>query len=162
MTTHTDPPPPAPIPTSDADFLLAFLKDRDALCPLCKYNLRNAVSPRCPECGREIKLSVGMAEPYILPWALTTIFVAMAASVGIIYLSICIRFGVPPFKGARLRDMPAVLALGYGVIAIPVLILLITMRRRFLRHRHGTQRVLAAIAFLLDALLTIAVLMSLD
>src|SRR5262245_60898704 len=25
--------------------------DRDVLCPLCEYNLRGLVEPRCPECG---------------------------------------------------------------------------------------------------------------
>jgi hypothetical protein len=27
--------------------------DRDVLCPLCEYNLRGLVEPRCPECGHQ-------------------------------------------------------------------------------------------------------------
>jgi len=27
--------------------------DRDVLCPLCEYNLRGLIEPRCPECGHQ-------------------------------------------------------------------------------------------------------------
>jgi hypothetical protein len=46
-------------------FLLEYLRTHDAFCPLCKYNLRNLTQARCPECGREIRLTVGLTEPHL-------------------------------------------------------------------------------------------------
>ena len=46
----------------DSDFLRQFLAGRDVPCPMCKYNLRDLVGNRCPECGRSITLAVKAAE----------------------------------------------------------------------------------------------------
>jgi hypothetical protein len=35
-------------------WLRTYLSRRDAKCVACGYSLRNAVAPRCPECGRTI------------------------------------------------------------------------------------------------------------
>ena len=43
--------------------LLAFLRDRDIACPSCGYNVRNNTVGRCPECGEELTLQLGLAEP---------------------------------------------------------------------------------------------------
>ncbi|MEL6330410.1 MAG: hypothetical protein AAFR38_12190 [Planctomycetota bacterium] len=34
-----------------------YLRDRDARCPGCGYNLRGLEEPRCPECGVELRLN---------------------------------------------------------------------------------------------------------
>src|SRR5438093_13337491 len=52
----------------DEQALLEFLRDRDVQCPLCRYNLRALTSARCPECGRELRLSVGLLEPRQGAW----------------------------------------------------------------------------------------------
>jgi hypothetical protein len=46
-----------------AEFLQAFLTQRDVACPGCGYNLRDLQGQRCPECGNELKLSIGLVEP---------------------------------------------------------------------------------------------------
>ena len=46
-----------------AEFLRAFLAQRDVACPGCAYNLRDLQGQRCPECGNELTLAVGLAEP---------------------------------------------------------------------------------------------------
>jgi len=43
----------------ETEFLLRFLQGRDHACPKCDYNLRNLTRPVCPECGEELKLTVG-------------------------------------------------------------------------------------------------------
>ncbi|HEY7091435.1 MAG TPA: hypothetical protein VH518_25280 [Tepidisphaeraceae bacterium] len=40
------------LPTSPPDWSLVKC---DILCPLCDYNLRGLVEPRCPECGHQFK-----------------------------------------------------------------------------------------------------------
>src|SRR4051812_47683066 len=46
-----------------AEFLQAFLAQRDVACPGCAYNLRDLQGQRCPECGNELTLAIGLAEP---------------------------------------------------------------------------------------------------
>jgi len=53
------------IPAPDDIVLIDWLKDRDAACPLCAYNIRGLTTPRCPECGQVLRLSVTLAEPYL-------------------------------------------------------------------------------------------------
>src|SRR4051812_2658518 len=65
---------------AETAYLLNYLATHDAACPLCKYNLRGLTVPRCPECGREIRLAVGMKEPYLR--ALVTTLVALCISAG--------------------------------------------------------------------------------
>ena len=43
--------------------LQAFLAGRDVSCPACGYNLRDLPAAHCPECGEELVLQVGVAEP---------------------------------------------------------------------------------------------------
>jgi hypothetical protein len=57
-----------PTPTSSdanrpAELLRMFLANRDAPCPACGYNLRDLGGTRCPECGDELVLRVGVVEP---------------------------------------------------------------------------------------------------
>lgn len=39
--------------------LLEFLRDNNAACPVCGYNLRALTRPRCPECRQDLALTVG-------------------------------------------------------------------------------------------------------
>jgi len=66
---------------SDDALLLDYLRDRDATCPVCQYNVRALTVPRCPECGRGLKLTVGTLEPYLTPWII--LLIATFASTGI-------------------------------------------------------------------------------
>jgi predicted RNA-binding Zn-ribbon protein involved in translation (DUF1610 family) len=52
-----------PFAMQDQEFLAQFLKDRDAFCPACKYNLRNLTVSTCPECGESLVLSIACIEP---------------------------------------------------------------------------------------------------
>ena len=64
--------------TMDADsrdatsILLEFLRERDVLCPVCGYNLRNLTRPQCPECRKDLVLAVGLKKPRF-GWFLVTI-----------------------------------------------------------------------------------------
>jgi len=41
--------------------LVTCLLEHDAPCPACGYNLRGLSSPSCPECRRELALTIGIA-----------------------------------------------------------------------------------------------------
>jgi hypothetical protein len=49
--------------STGVDHLRMFLSARDVACPGCRYNLRDLSASRCPECGDELVLRVGLAEP---------------------------------------------------------------------------------------------------
>src|SRR5690348_5014609 len=57
---------PQAVPTTAAstraqEMLLEFIREHDAACPVCGYNLKTLTRPICPECGQELVLAVGAA-----------------------------------------------------------------------------------------------------
>ena len=76
---------PAPPAADESAELVRFLADRDVPCPLCGYNLRGLTMPRCPECGRELRLSIGLTEPYLRAW------VVLAAAVLVLGFVVAFR-----------------------------------------------------------------------
>ena len=71
-------------PTTDApahaSLLQDFLSQRDIPCPGCRYNLRGLTTAQCPECGENLRLTVGLEYPKQA--ALITGLVGLAASAG--------------------------------------------------------------------------------
>lgn len=84
---------------SDRDAILAFVRDRDLDCRLCGYNLRNLSEPRCPECGNELQLQVGLAHLFISASVATFAACAPAAGLGVLCLVITLREGPPGLSG---------------------------------------------------------------
>lgn len=57
-------PPPADVPVPpDDDLLRQFLAHTDALCPVCRYNLRGLTRGICPECGYHLTLTIAADRP---------------------------------------------------------------------------------------------------
>ncbi len=88
--------------------LLDFLREHDANCPVCGYNLRALTRPICPECNQELVLTVGVRR-----LGLGLLFVALAPGFfsGIAACFLCIPTVaiffedgafIPPFVGAVL------------------------------------------------------------
>lgn len=44
--------------STDLEALRDYLRDRDAACPGCGYNLRGLDADSCPECGRRLRLGL--------------------------------------------------------------------------------------------------------
>ena len=61
-----------PMTNRAQDMLLDFLREHDAACPVCGYNLRALTRPICPECGNELVLTVGAAR-LRLGWLLAAV-----------------------------------------------------------------------------------------
>ncbi|MFM9995766.1 MAG: hypothetical protein ACKVU4_08200 [Phycisphaerales bacterium] len=69
----SEPVQAAATPPSRADqMLLDFVREHDAACPVCGYNVRALTRPICPECATELVLAVGAAR-LRLEWLLATV-----------------------------------------------------------------------------------------
>lgn len=54
-------------------FLAQFLRDSHAVCPVCRYSLRDCQSDKCPECGAALMLGV-LAQSPSRPWWFAAVF----------------------------------------------------------------------------------------
>jgi hypothetical protein len=112
---------------SETDALVEYLRARDVTCPLCGYNLRGLEQPRCPECGRELVLSVGLTEPFLKAWITLAVALFLPAGIGLL-------FGVMvAFKGFP-GDEPRIAAIILFFMAhVPLAGAAVWWRRPFLK-----------------------------
>jgi hypothetical protein len=129
--------------TADETALLEFLRDRDVACPLCRYNLRALTSPRCPECGRELRLTIGLVEPRMGPWLTGQIALAAAAGIGVMIVIVTAFNGWPD---GNPRQGLLNLAFSMHIAMIPVATAWVVWRRRYMRMPRGAQWAGAAAA----------------
>ena len=128
--------------TTDAALLEAFLLERDVACPLCRYNLRGLQTSRCPECGRELRLSVGLAEPRMAAWVVAAAASLLPAGVGMLLVFAIIANGWDDIVPDELLLLLSMFAfIGF----IPVAAAIVLLRRRFMRLRQSTQWTLAGV-----------------
>lgn len=140
MTAPTQPP------TRMQELLLEFLRDHDAPCPVCGYNVRALTKPICPECKQELVLTVG-ATRLGIGW----LFAAVAPG---FFSGIAALFVLIPIVGQTVwgngRPEPLILGLDLfgwcsGVFAI---ILAFRFRVRFLALPRKRQRSIALLIWL--------------
>jgi len=128
----------------DEAFLIIWLADRDAACPLCSYNIRGLTTPRCPECGQALRLSVALAEPYLKAWIAVIVGLLPPAGIGAIFIIALLRAGFP--RG-DIEFGPAV-AILYVIGCIPLSALALFQRRRFLRLQRRSQQWIATVVWI--------------
>jgi hypothetical protein len=121
-----------PGPPADEAMLIDWLRDRDAACPLCGYNLRALQVPRCPECGQALRLSVALAEQYLKAWITLLVFSCLGASVGFLMWIGVLTSGLPP--GTIPRVGVCVL-----LVSTPLPPIVLFIRRRFLKLSQAVQ-----------------------
>ena len=128
-------------PPADADtLLLEFLRDRDAECPLCGYNLRNLPAATCPECREPLSLSVGLRKPrfgWILVTMIPGFFSGICAALMLIPLGRTLFWANPP------APWPVWATDAFGWLSGLVAIVLVKYRYAFLRQPQAAQRVWA-------------------
>ncbi len=131
--------------------LLELLHDNDVPCPVCRYNLRGITSERCPECGIQIRLTIGAAEPYPTAWVALAMISSISAGVGLLCLSLMLGFGWPGVHASLLAWTSL-----YFICSIAFPLLVLATRRPFIRLRHPMQKILlVAAAGILIATLTL-------
>jgi hypothetical protein len=127
-------------PGDDQKLIREFLRDRSVACPLCGYDLRDCPADTCPECGKRLRLSLVATDLSVQAWATLTASISLGAGMGVVFISLLVRFGLGPGAG-----WSEYLPIAFGIGSIPLALLLLAGRKRFLRLRHRTQRVVSIV-----------------
>ena len=127
----------------DRQALIEFLRERDMACPLCHYNLRGLMSPRCPECGRDLELRIGLSEPRQGAWLTAPIALTAMAGIGLMIAIVVCFQGWPT---GNLRQGLLNVAFVMHLLMVPVAALLLIFRRRCMRLPMRVQWAGAALA----------------
>lgn len=129
------------------DMLLEFLRDNDAACPVCGYNLRALTRPICPECRQDLALTVG-AKRIQLGWLIIALAPGLFSGIAACFAAIpttAIYFEsgeiVWPFVGAVLFGWLS----GLGTIILA----LKCPRMRFIAQSRARQRWIAIAIWLI-------------
>jgi hypothetical protein len=138
----------------NGDLLLQkYLRDNDAACPVCGYNRRGLMSRRCPEGGRDLRLTIGLVEPHLREWIAATVAMCANAGIGLFFTLIVAQNGFPPGSGFALLRF---LIVAY-ILTIPLAVVLVRSRRTFQRQSRDWQ--LRAAGFVIAATIAIFVLL---
>ena len=116
---------------------MEFLRDHDAACPLCGYNLRTLGRPVCPECGQELVLTVGAARVR-LGWLMAAVAPGFFSGIAAVFLLVPIV--VPPVFGNGRISLMLIGTDLFGWCSGLFAIILAAKRHRFLASPRSAQR----------------------
>lgn len=119
--------------------LLKFLREHDADCPLCGYNLRGLTEPRCPECRHELVLGVGVRKVHVV-WLTITLAPCFFSGIAAVLLLMPIVWegGAPPV--ILVTD-------AFGFVSGAGAVVLVIHRRRFMGLKLARQMLWAGIVW---------------
>jgi hypothetical protein len=132
-------------PARSDEMLLAFVREHDAFCPVCKYNLRGLTVARCPECGRALQLTVGAVEPFLAAWITGAIGAFGSSGIAVLLVT----FGL--WRSPHFLRWGQYVAFYSFVSSIPIALGLLVFRRRFLRLSRLAQWLTSSLVVLLTA-----------
>jgi len=140
-----------------SDPRLSFLADNDTPCPICRYNLRGLLTPRCPECAAPLHLAVASPNLHLGPFVLTIVSFSLAAGFDLVVATMVgIMTSIHATMAASATWIgPAILAsvLGTaGLTCIGLVILLVKKRHRWNRLPLRHQWAAAVATFLIVGL----------
>lgn len=126
--------PNSPSPAA-TELLLQFLRDHDAECPVCGYNLRALTQPICPECGQPLALTVGVTRLH-LGWLFVAIapgfFSGISAALVLVMIGLHLFFIGSTWTIIVLMDL-------FGWLSLAFAIALARHRARFLSMPTSSQ-----------------------
>jgi hypothetical protein len=125
--------------TRAQEMLLDFLRDHDAACPVCGYNLRALTRPICPECGHALMLTVG-ATRLRIGWLLAAVAPGFFSGIAALFV-LFPTFG--QFNGDRRLSrlvMAMILLDLFGWCSLLFAILLASRLKRFIAQPRSRQR----------------------
>ena len=119
------------------EMLLEFLRDHDAACPVCGYNVRGLTRPVCPECRGDLVLTVGAARLRI-GWLLAAVAPGFFSGIAACFVAIPL-FGRVLFGDGRWE--PLIIALDlFGWCSLALAIFIAARPRRFIGQPRARQR----------------------
>ena len=134
------PPATPPTLTPAQQMLIEFVRDHDANCPICHYNVRALTRPICPECRHPLTLAVSVTNLH-LGWLIAMLipgfFSGIAACFVLVLIIARLHFG----DGLLSPTMTITDAFGFAS-GIAALILAFPYRGRFLAQPHHRQRLI--------------------
>ena len=122
---------------SAQEMLLEFLREHEAPCPVCGYNLKALTRPICPECGQELVLAVGAARLHF-GWLFAAVAPGFFSGIAAVFVLVPIVIMTAVANRRPPLRIIAVDAFGWcsGVFAI----LLAANRHRFIAQPRARQR----------------------
>ena len=119
--------------------LLAFLRDHDAPCPICGYNLRGVTLSVCPECECPIELGVSSSSSYLGAWLLALLAFAMPLSFDLI-VGTMMLIGVIMSAGENAEGVFLLVSLvTLTLVSVGMLWVLVARKRDWLRMPRRRQ-----------------------
>jgi hypothetical protein len=152
------PSEPLPSPRSDAQLMIDYLAASHEPCPLCGYILHGLQSDRCPECGSQLRLRVGLAEPRMAAYITTS--VSWAVGFGATGLLNSIATAKAPSNWVR--EPWAVISLILMATSLTSLGATLIFTRRFRRMPWDIQRTVAALSAAMVTLALGAIVLCFD
>lgn len=125
--------------------LIDFLREHDAACPVCGYNLRALTRPVCPECKQALVLTVGAAR-FPIGWLLAALAPGFFSGIAACFVLVPIVARLV-FGDGQLSVELVPLDL-FGWLSGAFAIVLATQRHRFLAQSRARQRWWAIIIWL--------------
>jgi hypothetical protein len=149
-------PPSAPPTLRPRDImLLDFLREHDAACPVCGYNVRALTRPVCPECKQELTLTVGAAGVaggggrLRIGWLFAAVAPGFFSGIAAIFMLVPI-VGRAVFGDGVLMVMPIAMdVFGWCSGIFAIILASKRTRSRFLALPHARQRWFALIMWLI-------------
>lgn len=138
-----EPPPQSDEWSEDDAMLLEFIRQRDAPCPLCGYNLRSLTRPYCPECRQHLRLTVGVSNLRLAPMLVAAapgIFSGIAAGVLLVVGMVVLILAPGQFNA----PWQPIALFSFGATSGAVAVALLRYRSRFLRLSPWLQWLIAA------------------
>ena len=142
----------------DETLLTQYLARRDVPCPRCGYNLRDATSDACPECGDRLQLQVALVEPRLAAFVTTIV----AISIGLGGSALFSLIAVLEAPGGWWRELVAWLLLGQLALTALALPTILLSRRRIRRAGRLARWIIATLACLLVLGLWIAIVVTFE
>jgi hypothetical protein len=134
--------------THRQQMLLDFLREYDAACPVCGYNLRGLTRPICPECSQELVLTVG-AVRLRLGWLFAALAPGFFSGIAAIFVLIP-TLGRPLFGDGRWEPLIVAMDLfGWCSGIFAIILASKRPRSRFLALPPARQRWFAIIIWLI-------------